>query len=178
MPWVDCFGYFAAWRVLLLSGGAVAPQVIVSNNFCRHFWLNLQNNKLCYSKCPLLLPTAICPLQGLFIMTLHFAKSQALAVFVYNSYGSWESWKSSGFGGDDDEDAELTVSSSPFVCLSKIFWSTICFIEWSSLRYSRRSRSFCDRPFALDVADEDELFSYLLSLLIGVNGACALSNKW
>jgi len=109
-------------------------------------------------------------------MTLCFAKSQALAVFVYNSYGSFESCKSSGFDGADD-DAELTVSSSSCVCLSKIFCSTICFIEGSSLRNSRRSRSFCDRPFALDLVDEDELFSCLLSFLIGVNGACALSNK-
>ena len=32
--------------------------------------------KICYGKCPLLLPRVKCPLQGLFIVTLHFAKSQ------------------------------------------------------------------------------------------------------
>jgi len=37
--------------------------------------------KLCYRKMPFtFLPRVICPLQGLFIMTLYFAKSQALAV--------------------------------------------------------------------------------------------------
>ena len=38
--------------------------------------------KICYRKCPLLLPRVICPLQGLFIMTFYFAKSHALAVII------------------------------------------------------------------------------------------------
>ena len=43
---------------------------------------------------------------------------------------------------------------------------------------SKRSRSFCDSPRAMDFVDEDELFSCLTSLLIGVDGAFALlSNK-
>ena len=58
----------------------------------------------------------------------------------------------------------------------KIFWRTICFMLGSSLRFSRRSRSFCDNPFALDFVEEDELCSVLTSFLLGVNGAFALSN--
>ena len=115
-------------------------------------------------------------LQGLFFMTLYFAKSQALAVFVYKSYGSCESWRSSGFGGDD-EAAKLTVFSSELPCLSRIFWSTTCFIPGSSLRYSRRSFSFCDNPLALIFAEDDELFSFFTSCLLGVAGALAFSNK-
>ena len=81
------------------------------------------------------------------------------------------------FGGDDDA-AELTVSSSELPCLSRIFCRTICFMLGSCLRYSSRSRSFCDNPLALNFAEEEELCSFF-SFLIGVAGAMAfdVSNK-
>ena len=64
------------YELLLLSGVPVDKQYVVFNNFCRQSWWNLQNNNFVKIKCPLLLPRAICPLQGLFMMTLYFAKSQ------------------------------------------------------------------------------------------------------
>ena len=105
--------------LLKSSALTVAAQCFVCTNFADTLFVPAKE-KLCYSKCPLLLPTAICPLQGLFVTTSYFAKSHALAVFDYKSYGSCESCRSSGFGGED-EAAELTVSSSESHCLSRIF---------------------------------------------------------
>jgi len=62
------------------------------------------------------------------------------------------------------------VSSSESPCLSIIFYRTICFMPGSSLRYSRRSLSFCDNPFVLVFDEEEELFSFL-SFFVGVIGA-------
>ena len=115
-------------------------------------------------------------LQGLFFMTFVFCQEPSsyrlclqiiwvlwILEIIRLWWWRWGCWTNS-----------VLIGIAMFV---KDFWSTIRFIPGSSLRYSRRSFSFCDNPLALIFTEDDELFSFLMSCLLGVAGALAFSNK-